>query len=147
MKQNYFIVVLAHSLHGRLRRIQVPHTVVSTFFALALLGGLTVFKEVRLARPDEVRDVDAERVVAAPVRRRRDAVHPHGRVPVHRSEVEQHPLVAQTLNHMGNVLILQGRFVDDPHGVGLATNLVLVTDRRTIRRSSGWAALELRRGL
>jgi len=25
---------------------------------------------------------------------------------------EQHPLVAQTLNHMGNVLILQGRFAD-----------------------------------
>ena len=25
MKQDYFIVVLAHSLHGRLRRVHVPH--------------------------------------------------------------------------------------------------------------------------
>ena len=25
MKQHYFVVVLAHSLHGRLRRIHIPH--------------------------------------------------------------------------------------------------------------------------
>ncbi len=28
MKQNYFIVVLAHSFHGRLRRIHIPHRIV-----------------------------------------------------------------------------------------------------------------------
>jgi murein DD-endopeptidase MepM/ murein hydrolase activator NlpD len=42
MKQNYFIVVLAHSLHGRLRRIQIPHSIVYTAVALSLLGCLTV---------------------------------------------------------------------------------------------------------
>src|ERR687886_447267 len=25
MRQQYFVLVLAHSLHGRLRRIQIPH--------------------------------------------------------------------------------------------------------------------------
>src|SRR5712692_9760791 len=42
MKQDYFIVVLAHSLHGRLRRIQIPHRVVYAVLALALLGSLSV---------------------------------------------------------------------------------------------------------
>ena len=28
MKQDYFVLVLAHSLHGRLRRVHVPHKVV-----------------------------------------------------------------------------------------------------------------------
>ena len=43
MKQGYFIVVLAHSLHGRLRRIQIPHQVVYVILAFALLGGISVF--------------------------------------------------------------------------------------------------------
>lgn len=38
MDQQYFIVVLAHSLHGRLRRIHVPHHIVYAILALALLG-------------------------------------------------------------------------------------------------------------
>src|SRR5215467_13853713 len=43
MRQNYFILVVAHSLHGRLRRIQVPHQVVYAVLGLALFGGLSVF--------------------------------------------------------------------------------------------------------
>ena len=43
MKQNYFVVVLAHSLHGRLRRIQVPHTAVYAFIAVTLFGVLLTF--------------------------------------------------------------------------------------------------------
>jgi murein DD-endopeptidase MepM/ murein hydrolase activator NlpD len=43
MKQNYFIVVVAHSLHGRLRRIQVPHQFIYVVLLLALLGCLSVF--------------------------------------------------------------------------------------------------------
>ncbi len=43
MKQSYFIVVLAHSLHGRLRRIQVPQRVIYLVVALALIGCFTVF--------------------------------------------------------------------------------------------------------
>lgn len=42
MKQDYFIVVLAHSLHGRLRRIQVPQKFVYIVLALALLGCFSV---------------------------------------------------------------------------------------------------------
>jgi murein DD-endopeptidase MepM/ murein hydrolase activator NlpD len=42
MKQEYFVVVLAHSLRGRLRRIQIPHTAVYTVLALALLGCFSV---------------------------------------------------------------------------------------------------------
>jgi murein DD-endopeptidase MepM/ murein hydrolase activator NlpD len=38
MKQEYFVVVLAHSLRGRLRRIQVPHSAVYVVLGLALLG-------------------------------------------------------------------------------------------------------------
>ncbi len=37
MKQHYFVVVLAHSLHGRLRRIHIPHQ------ALYVLLGLLHF--------------------------------------------------------------------------------------------------------
>ena len=37
MNQNYFIVVLAHSLHGRLQRVHIPHRVI-----YAALGGLGV---------------------------------------------------------------------------------------------------------
>jgi murein DD-endopeptidase MepM/ murein hydrolase activator NlpD len=43
MKQQYFVVVLAHSLHGRLRRIQIPHRVVYVVLALALFGFVSVF--------------------------------------------------------------------------------------------------------
>ena len=43
MKQNYFIVVVAHSLHGRLRRIHVPHQVLYVVLALALFGCVSVF--------------------------------------------------------------------------------------------------------
>jgi murein DD-endopeptidase MepM/ murein hydrolase activator NlpD len=43
MKQNYFIVVLAHSIHGRLRRIHVPHQAIYGILALAVLGGFSLF--------------------------------------------------------------------------------------------------------
>jgi murein DD-endopeptidase MepM/ murein hydrolase activator NlpD len=43
MKQEYFVVVLAHSLRGRLRRIHIPHQAVYAILALALLGGISVF--------------------------------------------------------------------------------------------------------
>jgi murein DD-endopeptidase MepM/ murein hydrolase activator NlpD len=43
MKQPYFIVVLAHSLHGRLRRIHVPQRVVYAVLALALVGCFSLF--------------------------------------------------------------------------------------------------------
>ena len=36
MKQNYFIVVLAHSFHGRLQRVHIPHRFV--YGALAGFG-------------------------------------------------------------------------------------------------------------
>lgn len=42
MKQHYFIVVLAHSFHGRLRRLHIPHHVVYVVLALALLGCASV---------------------------------------------------------------------------------------------------------
>ena len=37
-QQDYFIVVLAHSLHGRLRRIHIPQKFVYIVLILALLG-------------------------------------------------------------------------------------------------------------
>jgi murein DD-endopeptidase MepM/ murein hydrolase activator NlpD len=43
MKQNYFIVVVAHSLHGRLRRIHVPHQVLYAVLGLALFGCISIF--------------------------------------------------------------------------------------------------------
>ena len=42
MKQHYFIVVLAHSVHGRIRRVHVPHKVVYSVLTLALVGVITV---------------------------------------------------------------------------------------------------------
>jgi murein DD-endopeptidase MepM/ murein hydrolase activator NlpD len=42
LQQPYFIVVLAHSLHGRLRRIHVPHSVLYGVFGLALFGFVTL---------------------------------------------------------------------------------------------------------
>ena len=43
MKQNYFILVLAHSIHGRLRRIHIPHQAVYAILALAVLGCFSLF--------------------------------------------------------------------------------------------------------
>jgi murein DD-endopeptidase MepM/ murein hydrolase activator NlpD len=43
MKQEYFVVVLAHSLRGRLRRVHIPHTAVYAVIALALVGGFSAF--------------------------------------------------------------------------------------------------------
>ena len=43
MRQEYFVVVLAHSLRGRLRRIHIPHQAVYIVLALALLGSVSVF--------------------------------------------------------------------------------------------------------
>src|SRR5450631_1798986 len=43
MKQEYFVVVLAHSLRGRLRRVHIPHTAVYAVLALALVGGFSAF--------------------------------------------------------------------------------------------------------
>ncbi len=42
MKQQYFILVLAHSMHGRLRRVQIPHRVVYVVLGLALAGCFSV---------------------------------------------------------------------------------------------------------
>lgn len=42
MNQPYFIVVLAHSLHGRLRRIHVPYVFVYAVLALAVFGGFSL---------------------------------------------------------------------------------------------------------
>jgi murein DD-endopeptidase MepM/ murein hydrolase activator NlpD len=42
MKQEYFVVVLAHSLRGRLRRIHIPHQAVYAVLCLALLGFFSV---------------------------------------------------------------------------------------------------------
>ncbi len=43
MKQEYFVVVLAHSLRGRLRRIHVPHHAIYITLALALVGCFSLF--------------------------------------------------------------------------------------------------------
>ena len=43
MKQEYFVVVLAHSLHGRLRRIHIPHQAVYVILVLAVVGCFSVF--------------------------------------------------------------------------------------------------------
>lgn len=41
--QPYFVLVLAHSLHGRLRRVHIPHKAIYAFFTLALIGCFSVF--------------------------------------------------------------------------------------------------------
>ncbi len=46
MKQHYFVVVLAHSLHGRLRRIHVPHQALYVVLGVALLGSVSLFGAV-----------------------------------------------------------------------------------------------------
>jgi murein DD-endopeptidase MepM/ murein hydrolase activator NlpD len=43
MKQEYFVLVLAHSLHGRLRRVHIPHQAVYVILVLALVGCFSVF--------------------------------------------------------------------------------------------------------
>jgi|SRR5215469_12407812 len=43
MKKEYFVVVLAHSLHGRLRRIHIPHQAVYAILVLAVVGCFSVF--------------------------------------------------------------------------------------------------------
>lgn len=43
MKQQYFIVVLAHSLHGRIRRVHIPQHFIYVVLALAVLGCFSVF--------------------------------------------------------------------------------------------------------
>jgi murein DD-endopeptidase MepM/ murein hydrolase activator NlpD len=43
MKEEYFVVVLAHSLRGRLRRVHVPHQAVYAILAFALLGCFSFF--------------------------------------------------------------------------------------------------------
>ncbi len=42
MKQDYFIVVLAHSLHGRLRRIHIPQKFVYGVLMLAVFGFMSL---------------------------------------------------------------------------------------------------------
>ena len=43
MKQRYFILVLAHSVHGRIQRIHIPHSFIYAILALAVLGSFSVF--------------------------------------------------------------------------------------------------------
>jgi murein DD-endopeptidase MepM/ murein hydrolase activator NlpD len=46
MNQPYFIVVLAHSLHGRIRRFHIDQKIIFAVLCLALLGGFTLFGAV-----------------------------------------------------------------------------------------------------
>jgi len=41
--QPYFVLVLAHSLHGRLRRVHIPHKAIYAAFLFALIGCFSVF--------------------------------------------------------------------------------------------------------
>jgi murein DD-endopeptidase MepM/ murein hydrolase activator NlpD len=41
--KHYFVVVLAHSLHGRLRRIHIPHKALYIVVGLALFGSVSLF--------------------------------------------------------------------------------------------------------
>ena len=66
MKQHYFVVVLAHSLHGRLRRIHVPHQALYVVLALALFGSVSLFGSIRPYRREWLsRDVLAGVTLAA----------------------------------------------------------------------------------
>jgi murein DD-endopeptidase MepM/ murein hydrolase activator NlpD len=40
MRKNYFIVVVAHSIHGRIRRIHVPHYIIHVVLSLAVFGAI-----------------------------------------------------------------------------------------------------------
>jgi len=46
MKHQYFILVLAHSFHGRLRRIHVPHRFLYVLVTFALIGGFSILSLV-----------------------------------------------------------------------------------------------------
>jgi hypothetical protein len=41
MRQPYFILVLAHSLHGRLRRVHIPYQVIWVVLVLLGIGSLS----------------------------------------------------------------------------------------------------------
>jgi murein DD-endopeptidase MepM/ murein hydrolase activator NlpD len=43
LNQPYFIVVLAHSFHGRLKRVHIPYQLLYVVFALALFGAVSMF--------------------------------------------------------------------------------------------------------
>ena len=43
MRQPYFVLVLAHSIHGRLRRVQIPHRTLHIALATLLIGSLVLF--------------------------------------------------------------------------------------------------------
>ncbi len=43
MRQQYFIVVFAHSLHGRLRRVHIPHRFIYVLLFLSLFGSVSLF--------------------------------------------------------------------------------------------------------
>ena len=43
MRQEYFVVVLAHSLHGRLRRVHIPQKAVYGILVLAFIGFFSLF--------------------------------------------------------------------------------------------------------
>jgi murein DD-endopeptidase MepM/ murein hydrolase activator NlpD len=43
MKQDYFILVLAHSLHGRLQRVHIPHRIIYGVLLLAVFGAFSLF--------------------------------------------------------------------------------------------------------
>jgi murein DD-endopeptidase MepM/ murein hydrolase activator NlpD len=40
MRKNYFIVVVAHSIHGRIRRIHIPHYIIHVVLSLAVFGSI-----------------------------------------------------------------------------------------------------------
>ena len=72
MTQGYFVVVLAHSIRGRLRRIHIPHQAVYLLLLFALLGCFSVFGFVasyaRMAR--KVGNYNALRQEADTLRKR-----------------------------------------------------------------------------
>ncbi len=43
MKQDYFILVLAHSLHGRLQRVHIPHRIIYGILLLAVFGAVSLW--------------------------------------------------------------------------------------------------------
>ena len=43
LDKQYFVVVLGHSLHGRLRRVHIPHRTIYVGLLLLFVAGLTVF--------------------------------------------------------------------------------------------------------
>jgi hypothetical protein len=40
MKKNYFILVVAHSVHGRLKRLHSPHFAIHITICLAIFGAI-----------------------------------------------------------------------------------------------------------